>query len=558
MSIPPETRPEGIARDAEAHPLADRAVAAAGDVVTGASTFPDLEAVSAQPTAEFDPRDPLDRASFDATTVAVDAAAFADTATVAVDAAAVADVATVAVGSAVVADVATAAVGIGEVEALQDAPSKKEAVALEDAPYTNEAASLEIQPETNEALVLTEESGTSEAAAWTDDGTGATSEADRNELATAWVVAQPQRKVEERREHSQVKRTAEAGGWPGRGGRRRHAPIVMGGGLVALLAIAWVAGRTIRSEPADEAASGAELTDGAASFEAFDRGVAAIHQGDWRLAQAQLLEALASDPDRLEARRYLARVDRELAVTIAIEEARTCFVEGDVECTRKKLAGLDTETLAFEGEGMALLLELPDGTEGLAPEPAEPPRGGRPTSAKAASVDAASTKPVPTKAGATRAGSGRAKATSANAASMKLGSNRAGASVTGSARGVAAKSTGDEARRAATAEGEMDPAEAARRATQAGVRARLAGNLDRAVDHLENALRLHPGHAAATAELDSIREMLPEIFRDAYAGKGQDPEGSKRKLRLVIRLTDPGQELRAKAEKWLGRLESRG
>jgi tetratricopeptide (TPR) repeat protein len=85
-----------------------------------------------------------------------------------------------------------------------------------------------------------------------------------------------------------------------------------------------------------------------------------------------------------------------------------------------------------------------------------------------------------------------------------------------------------------------------------------AGNRELALRLLEKALAVEPSHAGAERVLAKLRAGAEALFYEGYALKEHKPEEARKKLRLVLRLSRPGEDLHARARKWLEALGDEG
>jgi len=331
--------------------------------------------------------------------------------------------------------------------------------------------------------------------------------------------------------------------------------------LLALVAVRFWPPATVGEEEGDQPSSGDVAQEQA--LEAFEEGVRLVHQRDWWGAALRFAEAAALDPSNPEPPAFLERVRREAGDAERLDRAKRCLDGGDLGCAREELDGIDRRSLVFEDMGAALLSSLEEkeaeqrgpgaarGLEAHAADAGERPAAGR--SSPAGQEDGAVAR-----AGGEEPGRlpRRASASARGAAPSSAGRQAAGATSTKAPR-VQAGVKGEPVAEASEATPRSDPAEEALRHLQAAIRARARGNLESAALHLERALGAAPEEPLVLKELDDLRAMLPGLFREAYASRTSDPDGAREKLRLVIRFSAPGSELRTKAEKWLGRLEDR-
>ena len=88
--------------------------------------------------------------------------------------------------------------------------------------------------------------------------------------------------------------------------------------------------------------------------------------------------------------------------------------------------------------------------------------------------------------------------------------------------------------------------------------AKAAENLERAYSNFEKAADADSGHSAAKKEMSSMRDKAKEIYLSGYVERELNPESAKRKFKLVMKITAPGDENHEKAKKWLDKLEGKG
>lgn len=314
------------------------------------------------------------------------------------------------------------------------------------------------------------------------------------------------------------------------------------GGVGALLSIALVLGSEGRSEPDEAALQPPPVDQRVLAFESFEAGLEALRGQRWREATLRFAEARILDPENPEPARFLERGLEEAEGAERLEEGWRCLQRGDRGCAEEVLVGVDPNSLSFEARGLplgaALRAEVP-GDEG------EEAGGGLIESR------AAQGEPVGS---ATRASTHSSFGVGARGSQVPAAAGSRAAPPVGKKRaGVAPRSSRPREDQPPPKEA-RDVEEEARRAFEAGVRAHLSGNLERAVEHLELALSLAPGHEEARRELGAIRATLPEVFRQAYAQRRSEPQAARRKLELLTRLLPPQDELHQKAKKWLVRL----
>lgn len=91
-----------------------------------------------------------------------------------------------------------------------------------------------------------------------------------------------------------------------------------------------------------------------------------------------------------------------------------------------------------------------------------------------------------------------------------------------------------------------------------GIDAKAQDNLERAFTNFEKTLEADPGHAGAKKEIAAMRDKAKEIYLSGYVEREMNPESAKRKFKIVMKITQPGDENHEKAKKWYDRLEGKG
>jgi len=282
---------------------------------------------------------------------------------------------------------------------------------------------------------------------------------------------------------------------------------------------------------------------GAAAHVPFEAALEAIRSDDWAEAVRLLEEASALDPSRGEIARYLEVAKRERGAAADVAEAHRCADLGDAACVERALARVPSDSLASERNAAGIRERLAAVDGGAVVERADPiqepegvaPRAGAPVAAKPSGEKVHRSAPIARLQGKRPSHGARP---APDAGRSPEGKRQPPPGGTQDGEGAAAGSA------------------AAARLVQAGVRARVADDLELAAERFAQAAALDPTNAEARAELEAMRARLPEIFRRSYARMEGEPERAARGMKLVARLAPAADPLRAKAEKWLARLPS--
>lgn len=332
-------------------------------------------------------------------------------------------------------------------------------------------------------------------------------------------------------------------------GEEPHVESRSRGGPLRWIALACaVAGVAVAARSHFWRGEGAALSEPDAGVTAFAEGLAFAREGSWSLARERFELAAGWLGAEGEVGRYLDQARIEEGAAARLAEAKARMAAGDPIGARHALEPMARGSRTFEDEGAAYLVQVEEALAGWGE--AAPRQGsvdGPPMNAiekdlglRAAVREEAESRREPEEPARVPRRRRRKSADPQSPGQQQRVRHRL-------TPGMWVSDDSEERTRRRLADGSV----------QAASDALVLGRFDRALDHLEEALRMAPDHPGAVARLDALRERREAFFVEGYSLLDRDPQKARERLELVLRLTLPSQELHKKARRWLATLKGK-